>query len=98
MGIEARILAQRWRRGLRTNVARKHEEVIVGQASVLLGVNECLDVDSVALGVLILEYFEGLGVVQGIGGGVDHSVAVGNGHFGKSEKMLLREQRRLWGI
>jgi predicted oxidoreductase len=64
----------------RTNVAGKHEEVIVRQAAVLLGINERLDVNAIALGVLVLEHLEGLGEVQGVGGGVNHGVAVLDGH------------------
>jgi hypothetical protein len=66
--------------GLRTNISRKHEEVIVGETAILLGVDKCLDIDSILLRVLVLEYFEGLGIVQSIGGGVSHGVAVGNRH------------------
>lgn len=69
--------------GLRTDVARKHEEVIVSQTTVLLGIDECLDVNAVALLVLVLEHLERLGEVQGVGGGVDHGVSVLDGHFCK---------------
>lgn len=67
-------------RGQRTNVAREHEEVIVGQATVLLGVDERLCVDAIALRVLVLEYLERLGEIQSVGSGVGHGVAVGDGH------------------
>jgi len=66
--------------GLRTNVAGKHEEVIVRQTAVLLRVNERLDIDTIALWVLVLEHLKRLGVVQGVGGGVGHGVSVGNRH------------------
>jgi hypothetical protein len=66
----------------RTNVAWEHEEVIVSQAAILLGVNEGLDVNAIALGVLVLEHLEGFGVVQSIGRGVGHGVAVGDRHSG----------------
>jgi hypothetical protein len=90
------VLESRWLRELRTNVAREHEEVIVRQTTVPLGVNECLDVNAIALLVLVLEHLEGLGVVQGVGGGVDHGVAVLDGHdeygkdFSGTEKYLQR--------
>jgi hypothetical protein len=78
-----RLLAnQHCMRDERTNVAWEHQEVIVSQAAILLGVNECLDVNAIALGVLVLEYLEGFGVVQSIGRGVGHGVAVGDRHSG----------------
>lgn len=64
----------------RTNVTRKHEEVIVRQTTVLLGVDEGLDINTIALGVLVLKYLEGFRVVQSVDGGVHHGVAVGDGH------------------
>jgi hypothetical protein len=67
----------------RTNVAREHEKIIVSQAAIFLGINERLDIDAITLSVLVLEHLESLGVVQGLGGGISHGVAVGNGHYGK---------------
>ena len=67
----------------RTNVAREHEEVIVRQTSVLLGIDERLDVNSITLLVLVLEDLKSLGEVQGIGRSVGHGVSVGNGHDGR---------------
>lgn len=62
--------------GKRTNVAGKHEEVIVGQTAVLLGVDERLDINAIVLRILVLEDLKRLGVVQGVDGGVGHGVAV----------------------
>jgi hypothetical protein len=67
-------------RGPRTDVPRKHEEVVVSETAILLGVDESLDVDPIVLRVLVFEYLEGLGIVQGVGGGIGHGVAVGNRH------------------
>src|SRR5690242_10712078 len=78
---KARRLNLGWLQGLRTNVAREHEEVIVSQTTILLGIDERLDVNAIALLVLVLEHLKRLGVVQGVGGGVDHGVAVLDGHF-----------------
>jgi hypothetical protein len=64
----------------RTNVAREHEEIIVSQAAIFLRVNERLDVNAIALGVLVLEYLEGFGIVQSVDRRVGHGVTVGNGH------------------
>jgi hypothetical protein len=72
-----------------TNVARQDEEVIVGQTTVLLGVDECLDVDSIALGVVVLEHLKGFGEVQCVSGGIGHGVAVQNGHFGEMWKKII---------
>lgn len=63
-------------RGKRTNVTGKHEKVIVGQTTVLLGVDEGLDINAIMLRVLVLEDLKRLGVVQGVDGGVGHGVAV----------------------
>jgi hypothetical protein len=78
--IQSRGLRKALHAGLRTNVAREHKEVIVSQTTVLLRIDEGLDVNSIALLVLVLEHLEGFGVVQSVGGGVDHGVAVGDRH------------------
>jgi hypothetical protein len=76
-----------------TDVARKHEKVVVSEAAVPLGVDEGLDIDSIALGVLVLEYLEGLGVVQGVGSAVRHGVTVGDGHDAGKRLLGNREVR-----
>ena len=81
-----------WLRELRTDVAREHEEVIVRQTTVLLGIDERLDINAVALLLLVLEHLEGLGVVQGVGGGVDHGVAVLDGQFGYGKRLLRNRE------
>lgn len=63
-------------RGKRTNVAGKHEKVIVCQTAVLLRVDERLGINAIVLRVLVLEDLKRLGVVQGVDGGVGHGVAV----------------------
>jgi hypothetical protein len=79
-----------------TDVAREHQEVVVGQAAVSLGVNEGLDVDSIALGVLVLEHLEGFGEVQSVGSTGGHGVTVRDGHDKKKKK--IDYSRRVWGI
>lgn len=62
-----------------TNVTRKDEEVVVGQTTVVLGVKESLDVNAIALGVLVLDNLKGILVVKDL-----LLVKNGNlgGHFG----------------
>lgn len=38
-----------------TNVTGENQEIVVGQTTVVLGVEESLDVDAIALGVLVLD-------------------------------------------
>jgi hypothetical protein len=86
-------------RGKRTNIAGEHEEVIVSQATILLGVYERLDIDAIALGVLVLEYLEGFGVVKSVDRRIGHGVAVGNRHeeiemcFPRSREDCMRLDR-----
>jgi hypothetical protein len=80
-----------WTREERTNIAREHEEIIVGQTAILLGINERLDINSIALRVLVLKHLKSLGVIQGVGGGVSHGVAVGNRH-GKRNMCFSRNR------
>lgn len=47
-----------------TNVTREDEEVVVGQTAVVLGVEESLDVDAIALGILVLDNLESVLVVK----------------------------------
>ena len=43
-----------------TNVTREDEEVVVGQTTVVLGVEEGLNADTIALGVLLLDNVESI--------------------------------------
>lgn len=66
-----------------TNVTGEDEEVVVGQTAVGLGVKERLDVDAIALGVLILDKVKSVLVVKDLLLGEDgnlsgHFVAVGD--------------------
>jgi glucose-6-phosphate dehydrogenase assembly protein OpcA len=47
-----------------TNVTRENQEVVVGQTAVVLGIEESLDVDAIALGVLALDNVKGVLVVK----------------------------------
>jgi len=85
-------------RGQRTDVPRKHEEVIVGKTTVLLGVDERLDVNAIALWILVLENVKSLGVVQSVGSRVGHGVAVGDGHCERRKGFSMEEERGTRGI
>jgi hypothetical protein len=75
-----------------TNISWKDQKVVVGQTTVLGGVEHGLDIETIPLLVLILEDVQGLGVVlnaaEKLGAGLD--VAAGDSHDvcvkGKREK------------
>lgn len=47
-----------------TNITREHKEVVISQSTILFGVNKRMDVDAIALRVLVLEYLLRFGIVQ----------------------------------
>lgn len=70
----------------RTNVAREDEEVVVGQAAVVLGVEQGLNIDTIALGVL-LEHIKGRVEIEDLllvqDGDLLHAVTVEDRHGGR---------------
>ena len=66
-----------------TNVARKHEEIIVSETAVVLGVEQSLNIDAVTLGV-VFQHIESRVEVENLllvqDGDLLHAFAVLNGH------------------
>jgi hypothetical protein len=73
-----------------TNVTREDEEVVVGQTAVVLRVEEGLNVDSIALGVLVLDNVESILEVKDL-------LLVKNrnlrGHFGGGSCVVKLEEK-----
>lgn len=67
---------------LRTNIARQNQKVIVGQSPVLVGIQKCLDIETISLRVLLLQDLQSLGMVQklSVRGQKPSSVPVGDCH------------------
>jgi translation initiation factor IF-1 len=84
--------------GVLTNIAWKHEEVIVCQPAVLGRVDQSLDVDYITLRVLILEHLKRCGEIQGVLGNARHGVAVDDGHSRNPKEVLLKELRRIMKV
>ena len=78
-----------------TDVAREDQEVIVSQAAVNLGIDECLDINSIALRILVLENLEGCGVRQNVGGSAGHVVAVQDSHCGEESAKSASQKPRI---
>jgi len=54
---------------LLTNIARQHEEVIVGKSTVLPGVNQFMDAEPISGLVVLAEDLQSLGVIHGLTSG-----------------------------
>ena len=78
-----------------TNVTREDEEVVVGQTTVVLGVEEGLDVDAIALGVLALDNVESVLVVKDLLLVKNRNLS---GHFGRVSCVVkLEEMKNRYG-
>lgn len=69
----------------RTDVARQDQEIVVGETTVPLGINEGVDVDAIVLSIVLLQNLQGGGVVEHL----SRRSTVDGGHFGRKKEESL---------
>lgn len=71
-----------------TDVTRQDQEVIVSQCSVLVRIEQGVNIKTISGGIILLQNFEGLGVVLDLSlHGAAKCITVGDRHFERNKTL-----------